>query len=121
MLLDTPLRNRSVRSRSIGWGALGGGSVGIRRARTHDARKPARLREGIEHQDQEDRKRCRKERAWSAEQPRPEEKPDEQNRRRDAQAPSHQHRRDRVLGKYVDDRNPRDDQERTGGSVLCKG
>src|SRR5215207_6483136 len=46
-------------------------------AHAHDAREPARLRKRFEHQDQEDRERRRKKGAWSAEQPRPEDKPDE--------------------------------------------
>src|ERR671910_2579253 len=52
-------------------------NVGIRRAHTHDAGKPARLREGIEHQDQKDRKRCRQKRSRPAKQPRPEDKTNE--------------------------------------------
>src|SRR5215204_6564563 len=59
------------------WPPLGSRRVGIRSAYTHDASEPARLREGLEHQDQKDRKRCRKKRSRPAKQPRPEDKPDE--------------------------------------------
>src|SRR5215217_1239374 len=89
---------------------LGCRRVGFRRAHTHDARKPARLREGLEHQDQKDRKRCRQKRARPAKQPRPENKPDEENRRREAEPPAHKHRRERVLCQYVDDYYSCDDQ-----------
>src|SRR5215213_6162042 len=51
---------------------LGLGSVGLGSAHTHDIGQPARLREGVQHQDQEDRERRREEGAGSAEQPRPE-------------------------------------------------
>src|ERR687898_3632141 len=54
---------------------LGCRRVVIRRAHTHDGSEPARLREGLEHQDQKDRKRCRQKRARPPEQPRPEDKP----------------------------------------------
>src|SRR5215218_5729722 len=63
---------------------LGVGSVGVGPAHAHDIRQPACLGEGVEHQDQEDRKRRRQKRPWTAQQPRPEEKPYEQDRRRDA-------------------------------------
>src|SRR5215212_4013297 len=72
---------------------LGRRNVGIRSAHAHDGSEPARLRERIEHQDQEDRKGCRQKRARSAKQPRPEDKPDEENCRREAEPPSHKHRR----------------------------
>src|SRR5215204_4731445 len=80
----------------LSWGLLDhlpplGGVVGIGRARAHDARKPARLREGIEHQDQKDRKGCRQKRPRSPEQPRPEDKPQEEDRRGEAEPPAHQH------------------------------
>src|SRR5215208_7307454 len=78
-------------------------SIGIGSACAHDARKPARLREGCEHQDQKYSERCRQKRARSAKQPRPEDKPDEENRRREAKPPSHQHRRERVLCQHVDE------------------
>src|SRR5688572_20766994 len=68
---------------------LGGRISGIRRAHTHNACKPAGLREGREHQDQKDRKWCRQKRARTAEQPRPEDKPDEENCRREAKPPAH--------------------------------
>src|SRR5919112_5108193 len=77
---------------------LGDRRVGIRRAHTHDARKPARLREGLEHQDQKDRERCSQKRSRPAKQPRPEDEPDEENCRREAKPSSHQHRRECVLG-----------------------
>src|SRR5215204_6983371 len=63
---------------------LGRRNVGIRSAHAHDGSEPARLRERIEHQDQEDRKWCRQKRARSAKQPRPEDKPNEENCRREA-------------------------------------
>src|SRR5918994_6094441 len=75
--------------------------VGIRRAHTHDGSEPARLREGFEHQDYKDRKRCRQKRTRPAEQPRPEDEPQEENRRREAKAPAHQHRREGVLSQNV--------------------
>src|SRR5215212_3080188 len=64
--------------RLLGVGGVGGGS-----AHTHDARKPARLREGVQHQDQEDRERRSQERPGPAQQPRPEDEPQEEDRRRD--------------------------------------
>src|ERR671910_2077036 len=60
---------------------LGSRRIGIRWADTHDASEPARLREGFEHQDYKDRKRCRQKRPRPAKQPRPEDKPKEENRR----------------------------------------
>src|SRR5215212_5289794 len=104
---------RSCPSRSFGSLCrllLGCMRVGIRRADTHDARKPARLGERLEHQDQKDRERRRQKRAGTAEQPRPEDKPDEENRRREAEPPSHKHRRERILCQYVDDYDPHYDQ-----------
>src|SRR5215207_11539806 len=53
-------------------------SVGIRRAHAHDGSEPARLRKGLQHQDQKDRKRCRQKRSRPAKQPRPEDKPQEE-------------------------------------------
>src|SRR5918993_5691990 len=85
---------------------LGYRRVVIRRAHTHDGSEPARLREGLEHQDQKDRKRCRQKRSRPAKQPRPEEKPYEENCRREAKTPAHQHRRERVLGQNVDHYDP---------------
>src|SRR5215217_5981731 len=54
---------------------LGIGSLGIGSAHAHDVRKPARLREGLKHQDQEDRERRSQKRPGSAQQPRPENEP----------------------------------------------
>src|SRR5918997_6991958 len=85
-------------------------NVGIRRAHTHDARKPARLREGLEHQDQKYGEGCRQKSSRPAKQPRPEDKPDEENCRREAKPPAHQHRRECVLRKDVDYYDPHDDQ-----------
>src|SRR5215218_4401584 len=70
--------------RLLGVGGVGLGSLGLRSAHTHDVRKPARLREGLKHQDQEDRERSSQKRPGSAEQPRPEDEPDKEDRRRDA-------------------------------------
>src|SRR5919112_4168189 len=89
---------------------LGCRRVGIRSAHAHDGSEPARLREGLQHQDQKDRKRCRQKRSRPAKQPRPEDKPDEENGRREAAPPSHKHRRERVLCQYVDDYYSCDDQ-----------
>src|SRR5215207_2890661 len=115
---------RSCPSRSFGTLCrllLGCKRVGIRRAYTHDARKPARLREGLEHQDQKDRKRCRQKRARPAKKPRPEDKPDEENCRRDAKPPSHKHRRECVLGQYVDHYDSCDYQQCPLDTVLGQG
>src|SRR5215204_2430919 len=89
---------------------LWGRNFGIRSAHTHDGSEPARLRERIEHQDQEDRKGCRQKRARSAKQPRPEDKPDEEDCRREAEPPSHKHRRERVLCQNIYHYDPRDNQ-----------
>src|SRR5829696_2686993 len=89
---------------------LGSRRVVIRRAHTHDGSEPARLREGLEHQDQKDRKRCRQKRSRPAKQPRPEDKPDEKNCRREAEPPPNQHRRECVLSQYVDHYDSCDDQ-----------
>src|ERR671910_3021138 len=59
---------------------LGCRRVGSGSADTHDASEPARLREGLQHQDYKDRKRCRQKRPRPTEQPRPEDEPQEENR-----------------------------------------
>src|SRR5215217_4273875 len=100
---------------------LGSRRVGIRSAYTHDTRKPARLREGLQHQDQKDRERRRQKRSRPTEQPRPEDKPQEENRRREAKAPAHQHRRERVLSQNVDHYDPQDDQQGPVYAVLGQG
>src|SRR5687768_1912128 len=51
---------------------LGVGGVGLGSGHTHDIGQPARLREGLQHQDQEDRERRSQKRPGSAQQPRPE-------------------------------------------------
>src|SRR5215208_4115249 len=91
---------------------LGLRSVGFGTAHAHDVREPARLREGIEHQDQEDRERRRQKRPGSAEQPRPEDEPNEEDGGGDAQAPPHKHRRERVLRENIYDYYPQYDQKR---------
>src|SRR5215213_3033214 len=63
------------------WPPLGSRRVGIRSAYTHDGSEPPRLRESLEHQDYKDGERCRQKRARPAKQPRPEDKPKEENRR----------------------------------------
>src|SRR5215212_12077251 len=60
---------------------LGVRGVGVGSTHTHYVRKPARLREGVEHQDQEDRERRRQKRPGSAQQPRPEAEPQKEDRR----------------------------------------
>src|SRR5215211_5678708 len=58
---------------------LGCRRVGSRSAYTHDASEPARLRESLQHQDYKDgERRCQK-RSRPTEQPRPEDKPQEEN------------------------------------------
>src|SRR5215208_6505822 len=58
---------------------LGGRGGRIRRSHTHDGSEPARLREGLQHQDYKDgERRCQK-RSRPAKQPRPEDKPDKEN------------------------------------------
>src|SRR5215208_5887894 len=59
---------------------LGIGSLGLGATHAHYVRNPARLREGVQHQDQEDRERRRQERPGSAQQPRPEDEPQKEDR-----------------------------------------
>src|SRR5215208_3344495 len=54
---------------------LGIGSVGLGAAHAHNVGEPLRLREGAEHQDQEDRERRSQKRPRAAQQPRPEDEP----------------------------------------------
>src|SRR5215213_4571745 len=100
---------------------LGSRRVGIRSAYTHDTRKPARLRKGLEHQDYKDgERRCQK-RSRPAKQPRPEDKPDKENCRREAKPPAHQHRRECVLGQYVDHYDSCDYEQSPVYAVLGEG